>query len=210
MAVHRGSRWGAAIVGAVAMLLLLIVIAAVVVFGGLYPVAASGGHSGAVGWMLHESMERSVKRSAAGLESPSLSGNDALEGGSHFKGMCQQCHGGPGAEPDQFAKVMTPNPPDLSRAAEEWSRSEIFWIAKHGIKMTGMPAFGQQAPDDELWKIAAFVEQMPKVSAEQYASLPDAHADGDHAHDGGGEGGAAEGRANDGGEEGHGAEGHSH
>ncbi|MGI8706061.1 MAG: c-type cytochrome [Sphingomicrobium sp.] len=187
MAAERRLNWGSALIGALATLALLVAVGAAILFGGLYPVGASSGHSGAIGWLLRETMERSVKRSAAGLESPSLSWDDALEGGSHFKGMCQQCHGGPGAEPDAFAEAMTPEPPDLSRAAERWSRPEIFWIARHGIKMTGMPAFGQQAPDDELWKIAAFVEQLPKVTAEHYASLPDAHADNGHAHDVAGE-----------------------
>jgi mono/diheme cytochrome c family protein len=195
VATGRRLSWRSAVIGSLATLALLVAIGAAVVFGGLYPVGASAGHSGAVGWLLHESMERSVKRAAAGLEGPRLSWDAALEGGSHFKGMCQQCHGGPGVQPDAFAEAMTPNPPDLSRAAGEWSRPEIFWIAKYGIKMTGMPAFGQQAPDDELWKIAAFVEQLPKVGAEQYESLPDAHADGGHAHDEADEGNGAGGHS---------------
>ena len=186
MAINRGFSWGAAIIGAIAALLLLVIGGAVIVFGGFYPIAASDPHSAGVRWVVHEAMEHGVKRSASGLQAPQLSRADVLEGGSHFKGMCQQCHGGPGVEPEPFATALNPDPPELTHAAREWSRPEIFWIARHGIKMTGMPAFGQSAPDEELWKIAAFVDQMPTVSASEYASLPDAHADNhgedEHSH----------------------------
>ncbi|HEX2804407.1 MAG TPA: cytochrome c [Sphingomicrobium sp.] len=176
MALQRGFSWTAALAGAAAMLLLLLLAGAAIAFGGLYPVAASKPDPAGIGPILHETMERGIKRSARGLVGPRLSAADVLEGGSHFKGMCQQCHGGPGAERDEFAAGMNPRPPDLAKTQGEWTREEIFWIAKHGIKMSGMPAFGNGAPDDELWKVAAFVKQLPKVSASRYASLPNAHA----------------------------------
>lgn len=186
MARRRSFSLGAAAAGAIAMLVLLAAIATVVVLGGLYPVAASSPHSAGVRLVFESAMHNAVKNEAGGIEAPRLARADVLEGGSHFKGMCQQCHGGPGAEPEQFATVMNPNPPELTHAAREWSQEEIFWIAKHGIKMTGMPAFGQYASDEELWKIAAFVEQLPNVGAGDYAALPDAHAEesgGDgHSH----------------------------
>lgn len=176
LAVRRAFSWGAAAAGAIAMLLLLAVAGAAIAFGGFYPIAASKEDPAGIGSIIHATMEHGVKRSAKGLRSPPLTRADALEGGSHFKGMCQQCHGGPGAEPEDFAPAMNPEPPDLAKAQGEWTREEIFWIAKHGVKMSGMPAFGASAPDDELWKIAAFVEQLPNVSASQYESLPNAHA----------------------------------
>ena len=182
MAERTGFSWSAAAIGAVASLLLLALIGAVLVFGGFVPVSASKSDPDRMSKIIHSTMERSVKRSAQGLQAPQLSRADALEGGSHFKGMCQQCHGAPGAERDDFATGLNPRPPDLAERAGEWTREEIFWIAKHGIRMTGMPAFGPTAPDDELWKIAAFVEELPNIAADEYAALPDAHADGGHGN----------------------------
>lgn len=184
MAAERGFSWSAAIIGALAALLLLVVTGAVIVLGGFYPISASSGHVPVVSSVLDKTMHSSVRQKASGLDPPRLSRSAILEGGSHFKGMCQQCHGGPGAKPEQFARFMNPDPPELSHAAREWSQAEIFWIAKHGIKMTGMPAFGQYSSDEELWKIAAFVDRLPNVSASEYASLPDAHAseDGGQGH----------------------------
>ena len=192
MASARKSRLGAFVAGALALLLLLVLIAAAIAFGGLYPVGASTRHSAPVGWLLTESREHSVKRSAADLTAPQFSAADIREGAGHFKGMCQECHGGPGAEPEEFAAGMNPRPPDLSKAADDLSASEVFWIEKNGLKMTGMPSFAKTDPDEDLWKVAAFVKAMSKFSASDYASIPNAHEEehehhhemsGDKAHD---------------------------
>jgi hypothetical protein len=45
-----------------------------------------------------------------------------------------------------------------------WSSAEPFWIAKNGIRMTGMPAFGSTHKDEEIWKVVAFVQRLPMVT----------------------------------------------
>lgn len=182
MAAGRGYDWGAFIAGAVVLLIILVAIAAVVIFGGLYPVGASTADPPGMAKVLIASREHSVERQASDLQAPKFSPADIREGGSHFKGMCQECHGGPGAEPEEFAAGMNPRPPDLARAAGDLSTEEVFWIAKNGLKMSGMPAFGKTDSDSELWKVAAFVKQMPKVTPHDYAALPNAH---EHEHSGG-------------------------
>ena len=188
MAAARGFSWGAFFVGIIALAIVALAVGAIVALGGFYPVAASNADSGPVKWLLNESREHSVKRSAAGLKAPSFSEADIRMGASHFKGMCQGCHGGPGVESGEFAAGMNPRPPDLARAAGDLSVAEVFWIEKNGLKMTGMPSFGETDEDDELWKVAAFVKAMPKFRAAEYASLPNAHEDehektGDNPHE---------------------------
>ena len=110
MANSRRSGFGAFLGGALALLILLVLIAAIVAFGGLYPVGASSPHSTPIRWLLTESREHSVKRAASGLTPPQFSAADIRAGAGHFKGMCQECHGGPGAEPEEFAAGMNPPP----------------------------------------------------------------------------------------------------
>ncbi len=50
-----------------------------------------------------------------------------------------------------------------------WSSSELFWIAKNGIRMTGMPAFGPTHKDEEI--SVAFVQRLPTVTEEDYAKM---------------------------------------
>ena len=188
MAPRRGLSFGSALAGAFITLLILAAIGAAIILGGLYPVAASSQHSPPVRWALTEAREHGVQRSAAGLAAPQFTPADIREGGSHFKGMCQACHGGPGVEPGEFAAGMNPRPPNLATATGDLTVEQVFWIAKNGRRMTGMPAFGKTDADDELWKVAAFVKQMSKFPAPEYASLPNAHeeeheaAEGHHHH----------------------------
>jgi len=180
MANARGFSLGAFLAGIAVAILVAIGAGLAVILGGLYPVAASSHHSPPVRWAITEAREHGVQRSAAGLAAPRFTAADIREGASHFKGMCQACHGGPGAEPEEFAGGMNPHPPNLARAAGDLSVEQVFWIVKNGLRMTGMPAFGKTDPDEDLWKVAAFVKQLPKFPSSEYASLPNAHEDEGH------------------------------
>lgn len=52
------------------------------------------------------------------------------------------CHGAPGVEPSEAGKGLQPDLPDLAEAVKEWAPAKLFWIVKHGVKMTGTPGFG--------------------------------------------------------------------
>lgn len=181
MATRSGFSWAAFLAGAVAIVVLGIIAAAVVAFGGLFPVAASDPHSAGVRWFIAQSRDHAVERSASGITAPQLSAADIRLGAGHFKGMCQDCHGGPGVEPEEFSAGMNPHPPNLAEAAADLSVEQVFWIEKNGLKMTGMPSFGKTDDDGDLWKVAAFVKAMPKFSAADYAAVPNAHEE-EHEH----------------------------
>lgn len=141
-----------------------------VVLTGAYDIAASRPHPPLERWALETTMEKSVARQAASLESPpNFMPADLRVGAGEYKAMCQQCHGGPGVGRDAWANGLTPQPPELVQAAEDWSTEEVFWLVKHGVKMTGMPAFGEHHSDEELWKLAAFVKTLPRVTPDAYA-----------------------------------------
>jgi mono/diheme cytochrome c family protein len=65
---------------------------------------------------------------------------------------------------------LYPHPPSLAQeAAIEPKRA--FWIVKHGIKMSGMPAWGTSLDDTAIWDLVAFVRQLPSMSPESYQQL---------------------------------------
>ncbi len=78
---------------------------------------------------------------------------------------------------------MYPKPPVLTHVASRRTPAELFWILKHGIKMSGMPAWGDHG-DPALWNIVAFLEHLPDTDARQYAELTReaAAAGGHHMH----------------------------
>ena len=49
--------------------------------------------------------------------------------------------------------------------------AEQFWIVKHGVKMTGMPAWGVTHDDELLWDVVAFVRKLPELTPEQYETM---------------------------------------
>lgn len=158
--------------GVLATLLIALVTVMAVVYSGAYNIAASEQHRSFVRWALDTNFHRSVENSARGLAAPeSITPEMIAEGGEHYKETCAICHGGPGEERAQWADGMRPSPPELTEAAAEWQINEIFWLAKHGVRMTGMPAFGSAHDDATLWGIAAFVKELPAMTPEEYQAI---------------------------------------
>ena len=69
-----------------------------------------------------------------------------------------------------IAHGLYPPPPDLANTVPLYSPAELFWIVKHGIKMTGMPAWSDHS-DEEIWATVGFIEKLPGMSEQDYASL---------------------------------------
>ncbi|MEQ9662907.1 MAG: cytochrome c [Parasphingopyxis sp.] len=188
-------KWFYVLTGFGGAIAIAIIAGLAIVWSGSYSIAATDGHSGLTRWLFHTTMENSVRSRAP--EAPVIEATDAsiAAGAGEYKVMCQTCHGGPGAESAIWARDLEPEPPDLGHAAEEWDEGEIYWIVRNGVKMTGMPAFGPTHDEETLRNIAAFVERLPGMSAEEYAAFGAAAGHGDTSEAGGDD---------------HGTEGHSH
>ncbi|MEN8183398.1 MAG: cytochrome c [Myxococcota bacterium] len=153
-------------------------------YSGLADVAATSPHWAVTEWILSSTMERAVERHAEKVQVPGFLDDRArVRGGAAaYQDMCAVCHGAPGVEPEVIAAGLNPRPPDLSERAEEWSAAELFWITKHGIRMTGMPAFGPTHSDEELWEVVALVGRLPRLSRGEYRGLVASHAARESGH----------------------------
>jgi mono/diheme cytochrome c family protein len=144
----------------------------VVAYGGFYNIAASDPHGDAVRWTLETTMRRSVSRQAGDVRMPVSVPQDVLEAGArHYAGTCAQCHGAPGERAEPWAEGMRPAPLALTKAAADWSPEEVAWIVENGIKMSGMPAFGNYLTADDIVAVAAFVRELPSLSAASYRMM---------------------------------------
>ena len=52
-----------------------------------------------------------------------------------------------------------PPAPHLPTLGTEYTEPQIFWVAKHGVRRTGMFANGLWDSDEKLWKAAAFIKK---------------------------------------------------
>lgn len=139
------------------------------VYFGIYNIAATAQHTGPVYLLLEYAMRKSVKARTESIQVPDLTGRLRMDNGLDlYRAHCLKCHGGPGIAPESFSLGMTPAPVNLVGTARHWSPAEIYWVIKHGIKMSGMPAWEYRLSDEEMWDIVAFVERMKTLSPEEY------------------------------------------
>ena len=142
------------------------------VYSGWYNVAATEPHAQITRKVLEITMKNSVTARAKDIAVPDLSAPDMVKrGASHYSGNCAVCHGAPGVERGAIGKGLMPRPPNLAERAPHWNPAELYWIVKHGIRMTGMPAWGETHKEYDLWAIVSFLVRMPKLSAEDYRRL---------------------------------------
>ena len=171
----------------ITMFITAVVIAVIFVTGfiysGLYNVGASSPHSGFANWVMSTTMHASVDRRAKDIDVPDLD-DEALQlaGINDFDAMCAACHGAPGKDPEAMGQGLNPPAPNLKESAAHSTAAELFWVTKHGIKMTGMPSWGASHDDEAIWPVVAFMTQLPKLSADAYqAMLASAEGSGHHA-----------------------------
>jgi mono/diheme cytochrome c family protein len=143
---------------------------ALVVYGGLYNVAATVQHTQPVYSLLETAMHQSVKMRARNIETPPLDDERmVMRGAACFRDKCVQCHGAPGVAQGDIGKSMQPLPGPLVDARHHWKPRELYWLTKHGIKMSGMPAWEYRLSEEELWSVVAFLARLPDLTPQQYA-----------------------------------------
>lgn len=158
--------------------LVVVALGALVFFAaaaGLIPIAASSGHWPITAWFLHFTMRQSVQtRTLGNASAPALDRPVVwVKGAKHFAARCASCHGAPGRAPDGIFQHMTPHPPDLSTRIGKWEPDELFWIVKHGVKFTGMPAWPALDRDDEVWAMVGFLVRLPRMTPVEYERVTD-------------------------------------
>jgi mono/diheme cytochrome c family protein len=168
-------------------LLIIVVVGAIAttlfVQSGLYNVAADVPHTRPVHAMLESLRERSIARHAASVQPPDLEDAELIRQGSgNYDAMCVSCHLAPGVADTELSKGLYPTPPPLAKTGIDHP-GEAFWVIKHGIKATGMPAWGKSMEDQYIWGMVAFLQELPKLDEERYRRL--VASSGGHSHGGG-------------------------
>ena len=136
---------------------------------GIYDVAATTEHSLPVYWLLHRTTIQSVRLHSRAIEAPPLGDPARIERGLVlYRDHCAQCHGAPGTPPHPFALGLNPAALNLAEVARSWTAPEIYWTVRHGVLLTGMPAWEARMSDNDLWSIVAFIEQLPAMSPADY------------------------------------------
>lgn len=157
---------------AVLVCLLLVAIGIGVFAGsGQYDPGADSPHWKITYALLQTARETGVERRAAAVALPGNLDDPqvVLKGAGQYAAMCVDCHLAPGMQDSEIRPGLYPQPPNLSKVSVD--PREAFWIIKHGLKMSAMPAWGASHDDATIWSMVAFLRELPDMTPAQYKAM---------------------------------------
>ena len=167
-------------------LVVVAVVAGWVLYSGRVSVAADEPHAQWLYHLLEWVRERSITQASRTIEVPKDldAPQRLLAGGADYDAMCVGCHLAPGIAESDFTLGLYPTPPKLTEPratlqglSEEAAARRDFWIIKHGIKASGMPAWGKTHDDERIWNMVAFLKRLPDLNENQYRILTNRQGD---------------------------------
>ena len=109
-----------------------------------------------------------IPREARGRKNPVPASAEALaEGMEHFADHCAVCHANDGSGDTTIGRGLYPRVPDMRLpATQNLSDGELFYIIENGVRLTGMPAWGNgtKEGEDASWKLVAFIRHQPRLT----------------------------------------------
>jgi len=139
-------------------------------YSGMYDIGADVPHWSSTMSIVEVLRDRSILRRSRDVQVPDLSNPQLiLKGAGQYAAMCVNCHLAPGMSSSEIRPGLYPQPPELSKKPID--PKIAFWVTKHGIKMSGMPAWGRGHDDATLWSIVAFLNKLPGMTPEQYKDI---------------------------------------
>jgi cytochrome c553 len=132
--------------------------------GGFLEVAADAAPPAWEAALMTSAVHASVRRRAPALRNPLPAGDATLvAAGKLYMNDCVGCHGAPGQPPSEFGATFYPRAPQLARVGSRYTEAQLFWVAKHGIRMSGMYPQALSYSDAKLWSLAAFIARITNL-----------------------------------------------
>jgi len=123
-----------------------------------------------MGWM----RAASLPSNAAARTNPAANTLQILaEARDHWADHCALCHANDGSGDTQMGRNLYPPAPDMRQeSTQKKTDGELFFIIQNGIRLTGMPAWGGSAHDEEdSWKLVRFIRHLPQLTFEEKKSM---------------------------------------
>jgi mono/diheme cytochrome c family protein len=90
------------------------------------------------------------------------------EARSHFADHCATCHGNDGSGKTEIGQNLYPKAPDMRQAqTQNLTDGELYSVIHNGVRLSGMPAWGDEERDDESWKLVLFIRHLPHLTPEE-------------------------------------------
>jgi mono/diheme cytochrome c family protein len=179
--------------GIIATLFTIAVIVFAVAHLGLYPIGADNPPGGLERALASRAMDvYASKHKPEGTNPTAITAANLTAGAKEYEEHCAFCHGGAKAKISPMQDKFSPPVPQLIDRIPHDDDAWLFWVTKHGVRMTAMPAWDGVLSDDEIWKVVAFIKHSDKLPPEtqaawqQLASTPgeiEEHTPEQHTHE---------------------------
>jgi mono/diheme cytochrome c family protein len=116
-------------------------------------------------WAALHSLHTAIRRESQGLVDPLPSGDESfLRGARVYEANCLVCHGSADGKASAIARGLNVSPPQFAfDGVDDDPEGETYWKVKHGIRFTGMPAYGGSLSEEEMWQVTRFVSHLPHL-----------------------------------------------
>ena len=113
-------------------------------------------------WAALQSLHATLRRESGALKDPlPVSESSLLAGANTYLANCRACHGAADGKPSAIARGLNVSVPQLAAdGVEDDPEGETYWKVKHGIRFTGMPAFGSALSEEQIWQVTQFVAHL--------------------------------------------------
>ncbi|MGH8132283.1 MAG: c-type cytochrome [Steroidobacteraceae bacterium] len=154
----------------VAVLVLITIVLSLFGYSGLYNIGADDHHWSLTYRIMQTVRDRSIHARSEDIKVPNLDDPKLiLRGAGQYAAMCTGCHLAPGMQDSELRPGLYPQPPNLSLVHVD--PQDAFWVIKHGIKMSAMPAWGGSHDDPTIWSMVAFLQKLPGMTVAQYKAI---------------------------------------
>jgi len=134
---------------------------------GMFPVGADNPPGRIEHALAEMAMDAHVDRHQPKQENPTeITPANLILGAQNYETHCALCHGGAAARVSPMRTKFSPPVPQIVNRIPHDEDAHIFWVTKHGIRMTGMPAWEGTLTDEQIWRVVAFIKHSDKLPPE--------------------------------------------
>jgi mono/diheme cytochrome c family protein len=138
---------------------------------GLYPIGADNPPSRLERSLAGRDMDVYADKHKPTIDNPvEPTAANLAEGAKTYEAHCALCHGGAAATISPLQNKFNPPAPQLVNRVPHDPEQWLFWVTKHGVRMTGMPTWDGILSDDQIWKVVAFIKRSKQLPPEADAA----------------------------------------
>jgi thiosulfate dehydrogenase len=150
--------------GIVFTILVIVIAGFVVMRTGYFNLSADREPSAFEKKVAMSALDKSTERHAQQMQNPLQPTDDTLLAGARlYRDNCAGCHGDSRHMDTQLGESFNPPAPQFWMDSPDMPEYQNFYLVKHGIRLTGMPAWNKKLNDSQIWQLVTLLSHLDKL-----------------------------------------------